>query len=39
MTHLEFYHSEIHKGNIIVGQELHRELDRLTSELTLCKTA
>lgn len=33
MTHLEFYHSEIHKGNIIVGQELHRELDRLMDDL------
>ncbi len=33
MTHLEFYHNEIHKGNIIVGQEMHRELDRLMDDL------
>lgn len=32
-THLEFYHDEIHKGNIIVGQELHKELDRLIDDL------
>ena len=33
MTHLEFYHNEIHKGNIIVGEEMHRELDRLLDDL------